>query len=103
MNPSRLMRADTPAENTGTRSGVFVAHSSVGDSPLDQARPASKKGDSSTGAYGKLMSPKSPVPRSGMRNSRLATARREPKSRPYSGHGSVSVEVHSFTSNESEA
>src|SRR5690606_27934714 len=102
MNPSRFTRAEIPVEKTGTRSGVRRAHPNVGSSPLDHATPASKHGASSSGAYGNSISPSSLVPRSGMRSSKFATAMREPKRRPYSGHGSVLVGWHSLTSKESD-
>src|SRR5437763_13694020 len=49
------------------------------------ATPASKKGDTSTGTSGDGINPNSGDPRSGMRNSVLATTTRVPNSRSSSG------------------
>src|SRR3954464_10072624 len=48
--------------------------------------PASKKGDTSSGMIGKLIRPKSGVPKSGIRNSALPTGIRLPNSRSNTGH-----------------
>src|SRR5205823_601982 len=90
-----FMRAVTPVLNTGTRSahgywsdvvgprdafrqvagtaGFAVVQRKLGAWPLAYARPASKNGAISVGRNGKFTRPNSGTPKSGMRNSALAT------------------------------
>ena len=63
----------------------FFASSNVGLSALDHTCPASKNGDTVSGRYGKLISPYSGTPNSGMRSSALSNPSRLPRRRENAG------------------
>src|SRR4051812_15061077 len=83
--PSRFTRADTPALVTIPRLPPLCDSSRVGESDLYQASPASKNGDTVSGRYGKLSSPYSGTPKTGMRSSALNTPTRLPRRRENAG------------------
>src|SRR5687768_18206445 len=79
-------REVTPADITGVRSVELELNSHTGELLPDQAMPASKNGEISSGGNALWMIPRPAAPNNGIRNSTFATPTRLPSRRSNSGH-----------------